>query len=79
MASGENETVAIEPARLVRIVSKSASIKNRANICRAERKAQMTGFAFGNSVHGKTARIAGRQFKVERVEYHGFKGDQQKR
>ena len=55
--SGENEDIAIDPARLIRVISQRMTKKHRADFRAAERKPEMPGLRGLHSVHAQTARL----------------------
>ena len=58
VAGGENKAVAVEPARLGRIVTQGRAEKHRADFRASQGQTQVTGLAGGNGVNGQAPRIA---------------------
>src|SRR5437667_67340 len=68
---GENEDIAIDPTRLVGIVSERVPKKHRADLRAAERKAKMPRLRGLYSVHAQTARLISCSRKYFGVQTHG--------
>ena len=60
MARGEDEPVAIEPARLVGIEMQRVPVENGADFRATERQTEVAGLAGVYRIHCKTARLIGR-------------------
>ena len=55
VSAGENEMVAIDPARLVRIVFQRIAVEHRADFCAAERKPEVSRLRRLHGIHAQTA------------------------
>ena len=58
VARGENESVAVQPPRLLRIVTQRSAEKNGPDFRAAKRQPEVTGFAGGDGIDGEAAGIA---------------------
>ena len=63
VACGEDEAVAVQPARLVGIEAHRRAEENGSDIRRAKREAEVAGFAFRDGVHGQPTGVAGCDFE----------------
>ena len=70
MAGGEDESVAIEPARVVGILLEGVSIKDCADFRATEREAEMAGIAGMDGIHGETASFGGGAGERVGVDFH---------
>lgn len=68
MTSGEDEAVAVEPARLGRVDVEEVAVKDGADFCTAEGQPQVAGCAIVNGVDGESACLIGGLLKE--VEVH---------
>ena len=59
MTSGENETVAVDPARSSGVDLESLTKENGSDISRTKGKTKMSRLAGGDSIDGESAGIAG--------------------
>ena len=57
MAGGEDEAVAVEPLRRVRVLAETAAVEDGADFRAAERQAEVAGVAGMDGVHGEAARL----------------------
>ena len=67
MACGEDETVAVEPTRRVRIVTQGFSEQHRADLGTAQRQAQVAGVAGMDGIHGEATGFIGGLSKQCRI------------
>src|SRR3982074_315435 len=79
MPCGENEIIATNPARLVRVMFESVAVKDGAHFGAAKRKSEVTGLRGLHRVHAEPARLvrgAGKIFDIQRHAhvYSGLNG-----
>ena len=71
VARGEDEAVAIQPARLIRIVHERMAVEHRADLSTAQRQAKVAGGALVDRVDGEAAGLVGSLGKNLSLEFHG--------
>jgi hypothetical protein len=70
VARGEDEAVAVQPARLVGIVHEGVPVEDGADLSGAERQAEVAGIAFMHGVDGEAAGLIGCLGKNLSLELH---------
>ena len=70
MPAGEYENIAINPARLGRIVFQCVAVEHRAHLCASEREPKMPRLRGLHGVHAQTARLRRRFRKNFNVQTH---------
>ena len=70
VAGGEDEAVAVEPARLVGIVDERVAVEDGADFGAAERQAEVAGGGFVDGVHGEAAGLVGSLGEDVGLELH---------
>ena len=68
VARREDEAVAVEPARFVRIVLEGVAVKHGADFRAAERQAEVAGVGGVNGVHAETARLIAARERISRFK-----------
>ena len=70
VTGGENEVIAIDPARLVGVMFQRIAVEDCAHFRAAQRQAKMAGLRSVNGVDGKAARLVGRARKDFEIQTH---------
>ena len=73
MAGGEDEAVAVDPARAVRIDGERVAEEDGADFGTAERKAEVADTGLVHGVNGEAAGLGGGGGENGRLERHGGK------
>lgn len=70
MTSREDETVAVQPARLIGMIMEGVAEENGADLRATERQAEMPGLAGVHGIHGEAAGFSGGARKGIKLESH---------
>ena len=76
MARGEDEAVAVQPARLVGIVHEGVAVEHGADLGAAQRQAEVAGGTLVDGVNGEAAGLVGGLGENLSLEFHGKSGDE---
>src|ERR1700682_1756038 len=66
----ENEIIAADPTRLIGVMFKGVTVKDRAHLRATERKSEMSGLRSLHCVHTKPTSLIGRARKAVDVQTH---------